>query len=87
MFSKPDHLHFYWRCSLEKLRFKEMIFFSITDVQKILFSQCVGGLLFAIFGGQPLIVLLTTAPLALYTKGNINMKIVDTIKIIPGLKS
>ncbi|XP_061166083.1 solute carrier family 4 member 11-like isoform X1 [Saccostrea echinata] len=38
------------------------------DVQKVLFSQCVGGLLFAIFGGQPLIVLLTTAPLALYTK-------------------
>nr|XP_022313416.1 sodium bicarbonate transporter-like protein 11 isoform X2 [Crassostrea virginica] len=38
------------------------------DVQKVLFSQCVGGLLFAFCGGQPLIVLLTTAPLALYTK-------------------
>ena len=40
----------------------------LTGVQKILFSQCVGGLMFAVFGGQPLIVLLTTAPLALYTK-------------------
>ncbi|XP_045159936.2 solute carrier family 4 member 11-like isoform X2 [Mercenaria mercenaria] len=37
-------------------------------VKKILFSQCAGGILFALFGGQPLIVLLTTAPLALYTK-------------------
>ncbi|XP_069127298.1 solute carrier family 4 member 11-like isoform X1 [Argopecten irradians] len=38
------------------------------DMQKILFSQCFGGVLFSVFGGQPLIVLLTTAPLALYTK-------------------
>ncbi|XP_041360225.1 sodium bicarbonate transporter-like protein 11 isoform X2 [Gigantopelta aegis] len=37
-------------------------------VKKILFSQSFGGILFGIFGGQPLIVLLTTAPLALYTK-------------------
>ncbi|KAK7501045.1 hypothetical protein BaRGS_00007530 [Batillaria attramentaria] len=37
-------------------------------VKKILFSQMFGGILFAVFGGQPLIVLLTTAPLALYTK-------------------
>lgn len=37
-------------------------------VKKILFSQCAGGVIFALFGGQPLIVLLTTAPLALYTK-------------------
>ncbi|KAL4235908.1 hypothetical protein ACF0H5_004298 [Mactra antiquata] len=37
-------------------------------VKKILFSQCVGGIIFALIGGQPLIVLLTTAPLALYTK-------------------
>ncbi|KAL8612683.1 hypothetical protein ACOMHN_025334 [Nucella lapillus] len=37
-------------------------------VKKVLFSQMFGGILFAMFGGQPLIVLLTTAPLALYTK-------------------
>ncbi|XP_067678209.1 solute carrier family 4 member 11-like isoform X1 [Haliotis asinina] len=37
-------------------------------VKKILFSQCFGGVVFAVLGGQPLIVLLTTAPLALYTK-------------------
>ncbi|WAR22910.1 S4A11-like protein [Mya arenaria] len=40
----------------------------IIGVKKILFSQCFGGLVFALVGGQPLIVLLTTAPLALYTK-------------------
>ena len=39
------------------------------DVQKVIISQSVGGILFALFGGQPLIVLLTTAPLALYVKG------------------
>ncbi|XP_070563851.1 solute carrier family 4 member 11-like isoform X2 [Ptychodera flava] len=38
------------------------------DVKKVIFAQAVGGLCFAIFGGQPLIVLLTTAPLALYIK-------------------
>lgn len=38
------------------------------DVQKVIISQALGGTLFALFGGQPLIVLLTTAPLALYIK-------------------
>ena len=44
----------------------------VLGVKKILFSQCVGGVLFALLGGQPLIVLLTTAPLALYTKSKSN---------------
>jgi len=39
------------------------------DVHKVIISQAVGGILFALFGGQPLIVLLTTAPLAIYVKG------------------
>ncbi|XP_070563551.1 solute carrier family 4 member 11-like isoform X2 [Ptychodera flava] len=38
------------------------------DVKKVIFSQAVGGLFFSLFGGQPLIILLTTAPLALYIK-------------------
>ncbi|XP_074642567.1 solute carrier family 4 member 11-like isoform X2 [Tubulanus polymorphus] len=38
------------------------------DVRKVLFSQVIGGVFFALVGGQPLIILLTTAPLALYTK-------------------
>lgn len=41
----------------------------VVDVQKVIISQAVGGTLFALFGGQPLIVMLTTAPLALYIKG------------------
>ncbi|XP_053399229.1 solute carrier family 4 member 11-like isoform X2 [Mercenaria mercenaria] len=38
------------------------------NVEKVLYSQTIGGLAFALFGGTPQIVLLTTAPLALYTK-------------------
>ncbi|XP_036085478.1 sodium bicarbonate transporter-like protein 11 isoform X3 [Rousettus aegyptiacus] len=36
-------------------------------VQKTMAGQSIGGLLYALFSGQPLVVLLTTAPLALYT--------------------
>ncbi|PAA92395.1 hypothetical protein BOX15_Mlig031769g1 [Macrostomum lignano] len=36
-------------------------------VHRVILSQCIGGVTFALFGGQPLIVMLTTAPLALYT--------------------
>ncbi|XP_046650658.1 LOW QUALITY PROTEIN: solute carrier family 4 member 11-like [Daphnia pulicaria] len=37
-------------------------------VNKVIMGQTIGGLFFAIFGGQPLMILLTTAPLALYIK-------------------
>ena len=43
-------------------------FLVFSDVEKVLYSQTFGGLVFAFFGGTPHIVLLTTAPLALYTK-------------------
>ncbi|XP_004840773.1 sodium bicarbonate transporter-like protein 11 isoform X1 [Heterocephalus glaber] len=38
------------------------------DVQKTIAGQSIGGLLYAIFSGQPLVILLTTAPLAIYTQ-------------------
>ncbi|ESO01913.1 hypothetical protein HELRODRAFT_65855 [Helobdella robusta] len=38
------------------------------DVTKAIYSQTIGGLFFALMGGQPMVILLTTAPLALYTK-------------------
>ncbi|XP_012943311.1 sodium bicarbonate transporter-like protein 11 [Aplysia californica] len=61
----------YFACVLPNLAFG-MLNSNNTDgaigVKKILFSQMFGGILFAVLGGQPLIVLLTTAPLALYTK-------------------
>ncbi|ESP04405.1 hypothetical protein LOTGIDRAFT_136234, partial [Lottia gigantea] len=41
---------------------------NILTVEKVLYAQTFGGLVFAVFGGTPQIVLLTTAPLALYTK-------------------
>lgn len=40
-----------------------------SDVQKTMVGQSIGGLLYALFSGQPLVVLLTTAPLALYIQG------------------
>ncbi|CAF3867141.1 unnamed protein product [Adineta steineri] len=38
------------------------------SVPKAVASQCLGGLFFSIFAGQPLIVVMTTAPLTLYVK-------------------
>ncbi|XP_037071831.1 sodium bicarbonate transporter-like protein 11 [Pollicipes pollicipes] len=37
-------------------------------VKKVIIGQTLGGLFFFVFGGQPLMVLLTTAPLAIYIK-------------------
>ncbi|XP_048204847.1 solute carrier family 4 member 11 isoform X2 [Perognathus longimembris pacificus] len=36
------------------------------DVQKTIAGQSIGGLVYALFSGQPLVILLTTAPLAIY---------------------
>ncbi|KAI6224190.1 HCO3-cotransp domain-containing protein [Aphelenchoides besseyi] len=38
------------------------------NVRKVVFAQAVGGIFFSVFGGQPMIVLLTTVPLAIYIK-------------------
>ena len=42
---------------------------SFAAVKKVIFAQAIGGLCFSLFGGQPMIVILTTAPLAIYIKG------------------
>jgi len=39
------------------------------DLRKAIIGQAIGGLCFALFGGQPLVIIMTTAPLCLYTKG------------------
>lgn len=39
------------------------------DLRKAIIGQAIGGLAFAYFGGQPLVIIMTTAPLCLYTKG------------------
>lgn len=44
-----------------------------SDVQKTIAGQSIGGLLYALFSGQPLVVLLTTAPLALYIHGAVGV--------------
>ncbi|CAF2958949.1 unnamed protein product [Rotaria sp. Silwood2] len=38
------------------------------SVPKAVASQCLGGIFFSIFSGQPLIVVMTTAPLTIYVK-------------------
>lgn len=47
---------------------------SPTDVQKTIAGQSIGGLLYALFSGQPLVILLTTAPLAIYIQGAVGLK-------------
>ena len=39
------------------------------DLRKAIIGQALGGLAFALLGGQPLVIIMTTAPLCLYTKG------------------
>lgn len=43
------------------------------DLRKALVGQVIGGLGFALLGGQPLVIIMTTAPLCLYTKGEYSM--------------
>lgn len=38
------------------------------DVRKVIVSQAFGGLLFSLFSGQPLVIVRTTVPLAIYIK-------------------
>lgn len=41
------------------------------DLRKALVGQVIGGLSYALIGGQPLVIVMTTAPLCLYTKGKL----------------
>ncbi|KAK6173066.1 hypothetical protein SNE40_016597 [Patella caerulea] len=64
-------LFLYFACVLPCIAFGVLNAYNtnnILTVEKVLYAQTFGGLVFAIFGGTPQIVLLTTAPLALYTK-------------------
>ncbi|GMR43552.1 hypothetical protein PMAYCL1PPCAC_13746, partial [Pristionchus mayeri] len=38
----------------------------LINVQKVIIGQAIGGVFFAVFGGQPMLVLSTTAPLSIY---------------------
>jgi hypothetical protein len=40
----------------------------LSDVKKVIVGQTIGGIFYVVFSGQPLLILLTTAPLALYIK-------------------
>ena len=53
---------------LKELRKTFHWWFLIKDARKALIGQAIGGLVFAFFSGQPLVIIATTAPLCLYTK-------------------
>lgn len=64
-------LFLYFACILPSIAFgvlNDKNTKGLIDVKKVIISQTLCGIFFALFGGQPLIVMLTTAPLALYIK-------------------
>lgn len=75
-------LFLYFACLLPDIAFGTL-YQESTDgklnVFTCILSQTIGGLAFAIFGGQPLLIMLTTAPLALYVK--VIKMISDTFKL------
>lgn len=45
------------------------LLFSAADVQKTIVGQSIGGVIYALFAGSPLVIPLTTAPLAIFISG------------------
>lgn len=41
----------------------------LTDVQKTIVGQSIGGVIYSLFAGSPLVIPLTTAPLAIFISG------------------
>lgn len=48
---------------------KVLKFYCLTDVQKTIVGQSIGGVIYALFAGSPLVIPLTTAPLAIFISG------------------
>ncbi|OCT96579.1 hypothetical protein XELAEV_18008785mg [Xenopus laevis] len=72
----------YFACLLPSIAFGSLNDEStagVIDVQKTIVGQCIGGVIYSLFSGQPLVVLLTTAPLALYI--NVIRGICDDYKL------
>lgn len=61
----------YFACLLPTIAFGTLhhtITVGQLGVQKAIVAQALGGVLYGLFGGQPLVILQTTAPLALYVE-------------------
>lgn len=43
------------------------------DVQKTIIGQCIGGVIYSLFSGSPLVIPLTTAPLAIFISGAVSL--------------
>lgn len=50
-------------------------------LKKTILGQAIGGLAFALLGGQPLVIIMTTAPLCLYTKGESLLRLASSLTI------
>lgn len=46
-----------------------VLLFLVADVQKTIVGQSIGGVIYALFAGSPLVIPLTTAPLAIFISG------------------
>lgn len=44
-------------------------YLSCSDVQKTIIGQSIGGIIYSLFAGAPMVIPLTTAPLAIYISG------------------
>ncbi|KAK6012227.1 hypothetical protein OSTOST_22628 [Ostertagia ostertagi] len=53
--------------TMQKL-FSTVVFLYFAYVRKVIIAQAIGGIFFSLCGGQPMIILLTTVPLAIYIK-------------------
>lgn len=49
------------------------LFHSLKDVQKTIVGQSIGGVIYALFAGSPLVIPLTTAPLAIFISGTFTL--------------
>ncbi len=60
-------------------QYKTFIFKSVScllffaDVQKTIIGQCIGGVIYSLFSGSPLVIPLTTAPLAIFISGAVSL--------------
>lgn len=63
--TKPNTKHF------KSVSWLFALFFA--DVQKTIIGQCIGGVIYSLFSGSPLVIPLTTAPLAIFISGAVSL--------------
>ncbi|MPC26979.1 Sodium bicarbonate transporter-like protein 11 [Portunus trituberculatus] len=75
-------MYFISNCIVPYLSLNCALSLSFPDVKKVIIGQVIGGVFWGVFSGQPLLIQLTTAPLAIYIKIKLEEKLAKGIKII-----